>query len=140
VREDDDVGAVEPHRRVALRLAAVAVQEGPHAAKNIVRAIQGQPLEPFHYVDKGTLATIGRAAAVANFGRVKLSGLVAWLLWLFVHIFLLIGFRNRFLVLFGWAWTYFTYERGARLITGEPSPQVVSDQRTRPSRGEDAVA
>jgi NADH dehydrogenase len=60
-----------------------------------VRAIQGQPLEPFHYLDKGTLATIGRAAAVANFGRVKLSGLVAWLLWLFVHIFLLIGFRSR---------------------------------------------
>jgi len=103
-------------------LAAVAVQEGPHAAANIVRAVRGEPLVPFRYVDKGTLATIGRAAAVANFGRVHLSGFIAWLAWLFVHIFLLIGFRNRFVVMFEWAWTYLTYERGARLITGEVDP------------------
>jgi NADH dehydrogenase len=81
-------------------------------------------MEPFHYVDKGTLATIGRAAAVANFGRVKLSGLPAWLMWLFVHIFLLIGFRSRALVMFSWAWTYVTYDRGARLITGDVGPVV----------------
>jgi len=119
-----DLAILEQDGKPVTGLAAVAVQEGPHAAKNVVRAIHGQPLEPFHYVDKGTLATIGRAAAVANFGRVKLSGLVAWLMWLFVHIFLLIGFRNRFLVIFSWAWTYFTYDRGARLITGDVGPVV----------------
>jgi NADH dehydrogenase len=100
-------------------LASIAVQEGPHAARNVLHAVRGEPLEPFRYVDRGTLATIGRAAAVANFGRVHLSGLVAWLAWLFVHVFLLIGFRNRIVVVFSWAWTYFTYERGARLITGD---------------------
>ena len=73
---------------------------------------------PFHYWDKGSLATIGRAAAVAEFGRIHISGFVAWLAWLFVHILFLIGFRNRLLVFIQWAWSYVTYERGARLITG----------------------
>ena len=78
-----------------------------------------QPPRPaFHYWDKGSLATIGRAAAVADFGRIHISGFVAWLSWLFVHIFFLIGFRNRVLVFIQWAWSYVTYERGARLITG----------------------
>jgi NADH dehydrogenase len=72
----------------------------------------------FHYWDKGSLATIGRAAAVAQFGRIHISGFVAWLSWLFVHILFLIGFRNRLLVFIQWAWSYVTYERGARLITG----------------------
>jgi NADH dehydrogenase len=67
----------------------------------------------------GTLATIGRAAAVANFGWIKLSGFVAWVVWIFVHILLLIGFRNRFVVLFEWAWAYVTLQRSSRLITGE---------------------
>ena len=80
----------------------------------------GKAREPFRYVDKGTLATIGRAAAVTDLGRIHLTGLLAWLAWLFVHVFFLIGFRNRVLVIFSWAWTYFTHERGARLITGEP--------------------
>jgi NADH dehydrogenase len=89
------------------------------------RTSPGQP-EPsprvaFHYRDKGSLATIGRAAAVAQFGKIHISGFVAWLAWLFVHIFFLIGFRNRLLVLVQWAWSYFTYERGARLITGSSS-------------------
>ena len=98
-----------------------------------MRAIGGEPHAPFRYKDKGILATIGRAAAVASFGRVQVSGLVAWLMWLFVHIFLLIGFRNRFLVMFSWAWTYFTYERGARLITGEVGPVAgrVADAKCR---------
>ncbi len=99
-------------------LAPVAIQQGRHAARNILRAMPGEPGEPFRYVDKGNLATIGRAAAVAVFGRLKLSGFVAWLTWLFVHIFFLIGFRNRLAVLFEWAWAYFTYQRAARLITG----------------------
>ena len=135
-----DLAILEQDGKPVTGLAAVAVQEGPHAAKNILRAIQGQPLLPFHYVDKGTLATIGRAAAVAHFGRVKLSGLVAWLLWLFVHIFLLIGFRSRVAVIASWAWTYFTHDRGARLITGDVRA-VVSGAEMEPDRrdGEDAT-
>jgi NADH:ubiquinone reductase (H+-translocating) len=100
-------------------VAPVAIQQGRHAARNIVRARQGKPLEPFHYVDKGSLATIGRAAAVADFGRLKLSGFFAWLAWLLVHIFFLIGFRNRLVVMVDWAWAYFAYHRAARLITGD---------------------
>jgi NADH dehydrogenase len=123
-----DLAILEQDGKPVTGLAAVAVQEGPHAARNVGRAVRGLPLEPFRYTDKGILATIGRAAAVASFGRVRLSGLVAWLVWLFVHVFLLIGFRNRFLVMFSWAWTYFTYERGARLITGEVGPVVAGRQ------------
>lgn len=99
-------------------LAAVAVQEGKHAALNILRVRQGLTSKPFHYRDMGTLATIGRAAAVANFGWIKMSGFLAWVIWIFVHIFLLIGFRNRIVVLFEWAWAYLSFQRSARLITG----------------------
>lgn len=100
-------------------VAPAAIQEGPHVARNIVRAVDGKPMLPFKYWDKGSLATIGRAAAVADFGGpMKFGGFFAWMSWLVIHIFFLIGFRNRFLVLTQWAWAYFTYERGARLITG----------------------
>jgi NADH dehydrogenase len=99
-------------------LAPVAMQQGKATAKNIERELRGNPRQNFHYLDKGSLATIGRAAAVAQFGKVHISGFLAWLSWLFVHIFFLIGFRNRIIVLIQWAWAYFTYERGARLITG----------------------
>jgi NADH dehydrogenase len=102
-------------------LAAVAVQEGVWAAQNIGRDLRGAPRIPFRYVDKGLLATIGRKAAVAEFGRIHLSGGFAWIVWLFVHILLLVGFRNRLIVLVEWAWSYFTPERSARLIT-DPSP------------------
>ena len=98
-------------------LAPAALQEGRHAARNIRRALAGEPALPFHYVDKGELATIGRAAAVADVRGVRFSGLVAWLTWLFVHIFFLIGFRNRVAVILQWAWSYLTFKRGARLIT-----------------------
>jgi len=100
-------------------VAPVAIQQGRHAARNILRLVKGQPSEPFKYLDKGRLATIGRAAGVADLGSLKFSGYIAWLAWLFVHIFFLIGFRNRFVVLFEWAWAYFTNQRGARLITGD---------------------
>ena len=96
----------------------VAIQEGRHAAKNALRSLAGRPLEPFHFFDKGTMAVIGRAAAVAEIAGLHLSGFLAWLTWCFVHIFFLIGFRNRFVVMFEWAWTYVTGKRGARLITG----------------------
>lgn len=100
-------------------VAPVAIQQGRHAAEQILRACRGEPSRAFRYVDKGSLATIGRAAAVADFGTIRISGFFAWLTWLFVHIFFLIGFRNRFVVLFEWAWAYLTYQRAARLITGD---------------------
>jgi NADH dehydrogenase len=100
-------------------VAPAAIQQGKTTARNIARDLQGQPRRNFHYVNKGNLATIGRAAAIAQFGKIHISGFIAWLSWLFVHIFFLIGFRNRLMVLIQWAWSYFTYERGARLITGD---------------------
>jgi NADH dehydrogenase len=103
-------------------VAPAAIQEGTHTSKNIARMINGQPVLPFRYRDKGSLATIGRAAGVADFGRLKLSGFIAWSAWLAVHIFFLIGFRNRVLVILQWAWAYITYQRGARLITGKVEP------------------
>jgi len=105
--------------RVIPGVAPVAMQEGRAVARNIGRELSGEPRRNFHYVNKGNLATIGRAAAVAEFGKVHISGFLAWLAWLFVHIFFLIGFRNRIIVMIQWAWSYFTYERGARLITGD---------------------
>ena len=99
-------------------VAPAAMQEGTFVAKTIRRDLTGRPRENFKYWDKGSLATIGRAAAVAQFGKIHISGFVAWLSWLFIHIFFLIGFRNRLLVFIQWAWSYMTYERGARLITG----------------------
>ncbi|WP_437602863.1 NAD(P)/FAD-dependent oxidoreductase [Sorangium sp. So ce590] len=107
-------------------VAPAAIQAGRHAARNIARTVRGLPRLPFRYRDKGAMATIGRAAAVADFGKVKLSGFPAWLAWLFVHIVFLIGFRSRFLVLFSWALSYLTYQRASRLITGE-TPQLVED-------------
>ena len=107
-------------------IAPVAILEGRFVAKLIRKEIErgetlsGQPArrDPFRYWDKGSLATIGRAAAVAQFGKIHISGFLAWLAWLFVHILFLIGFRNRMLVFIQWSWSYFTYERSARLITG----------------------
>src|SRR5438105_5601365 len=99
-------------------VAPVAMQEGTFAAHAIRRDLAHEARGKFHYVDKGSLATIGRAAAVAQFGKIHISGFIAWLAWLFIHIFFLIGFRNRLIVLIQWAWSYLTYERGARLITG----------------------
>jgi NADH dehydrogenase len=100
-------------------VAPAAIQQGKSAARNIARDLEGKPRQQFHYLNKGSLATIGRAAAIAQFGKIHISGFIAWLSWLFVHIFFLIGFRNRIIVLIQWAWSYFTYERGARLITGD---------------------
>jgi NADH:ubiquinone reductase (H+-translocating) len=100
-------------------IAPVAMQEGKAAAHNIGAELRGEPRKNFRYFNKGNLATIGRAAAVAEFGKIHISGFLAWLAWLFIHVFFLIGFRNRIIVMVQWAWSYFTYERGARLITGD---------------------
>jgi NADH:quinone reductase (non-electrogenic) len=113
-----DLAAFEQDGRLVPGVAPAAMQMGRHAAHNIRRSLAGQPHVPFRYVDKGSLATIGRKAAVADFGRLRFSGLLAWLAWIGVHVFFLIGFRNRFVVLFSWAWAYFTYQRSARLIVG----------------------
>ncbi|HTQ04764.1 MAG TPA: NAD(P)/FAD-dependent oxidoreductase [Polyangiaceae bacterium] len=99
-------------------VAPAAVQEARHTARNILRAMHGEPLVPFRYRNKGSLATIGRSAAVADLTKVKLSGPLAWLAWLFLHLFFLVGFRNRVFVLFEWIWSFVSYDRGARLITG----------------------
>jgi NADH dehydrogenase len=98
-------------------VAPVAIQMGQSVAGNIQRQLHGQPLAPFRYRDQGTLATIGRNAAVANVYGLKLSGFPAWVMWLVIHIIQLIGFRNKLFVLINWAWDYFFYERAARLIT-----------------------
>jgi NADH dehydrogenase len=109
-------------------VAPVAIQEGRYVAKVIRESVESAGTssgvskaalhKTFHYFDKGSLATIGRSAAIAQFGKIHISGFLAWLSWLFIHIMFLIGFRNRLLVMIQWAWSYFTYERGARLITG----------------------
>jgi NADH:ubiquinone reductase (H+-translocating) len=116
-----DLAAVRQDGSSVPGVAPAAIQEGRHAASNIARAVAGESHAPFRYVDKGSLATIGRAAGVADFGRLRLRGFPAWFAWLAVHVFFLIGFRNRFIVIFEWAWAYFTHARGARLITGEES-------------------
>jgi NADH dehydrogenase len=111
-----DLALIEQDGQPVPGVAPAAMQMGAHAAANVVRAARGEPMAPFRYRDKGSLATVGRRRAVAQLGSLRLSGFVAWVAWLAVHIFFLIGFRNRFLVLFNWAWAYMTYDRGARLI------------------------
>lgn len=100
-------------------VAPVAMQQGATAAESIRRAIHGLPAKPFRYKDRGSMATIGRNAAIAEIGRLRLAGFVAWLAWLFIHVMNLVGYRNRFAVVLQWLWAYFTFQRGARLITGE---------------------
>ncbi len=103
-------------------VSPVAMQMGQAVARNIQNALAGKAHETFRYVDKGSMATIGRHAAIADVAGLKLSGLPAWLAWLGLHLFFLIGFRNRLSALFNWSWMYFTYQRGARLITGRAKP------------------
>ena len=114
VKQDD--GALVPG------VAPAAMQEGRYAARAIVDLMHDKPIfgHPFKYLDKGSLATIGRSKAVGDFpGNIHVSGFIAWMAWLFIHILYLISFRNRFIVLFEWAWAYLTFQRGARLITGK---------------------
>jgi NADH dehydrogenase len=100
-------------------VAPVAIQQGKRAGRNILALIAGEPQQPFRYFDKGQMATIGRRAAVFDAFGVRLTGFLAWIGWLFVHLIALIGFRNRLIVLANWVYNYFTYDRGVRLITGE---------------------
>jgi NADH:ubiquinone reductase (H+-translocating) len=108
-------------------LAPVAMQQGIAAAANIMRDLAQKPRKPFRYLDKGTMAVIGRSFAVTEIGKLKFAGLFAWLTWLFVHIMYLVGHRNRVIVLINWAWSYFTFKRGARLITLHSWKESVPD-------------
>jgi NADH:ubiquinone reductase (H+-translocating) len=118
-----DLAHVEEEGRQIPGVAQPAMQMGRHAAQEIAQDMAGKPRTKFHYFDKGDMATIGRHAAVANVRwpfKAHWSGTLAWLSWVSVHLFFLIGFRNRLAVFFSWAWTYLTFNRGARLITGSP--------------------
>ncbi|MHB1167768.1 MAG: NAD(P)/FAD-dependent oxidoreductase [Longimicrobiales bacterium] len=115
-----DLAHIEQDGRQVPGVAPAAIQMGKHAARVLRAAVAGEPRPAFRYRDKGNLATIGRARAVAEIAGAKLSGLVAWLVWAFVHILYLIGFRNRLVVMIEWAWSYLWFKRGIRLITGSP--------------------
>jgi NADH dehydrogenase len=116
-----DVALVEDGGAPLPMLAQPAMQMGVRAARNIAALLAGRPLEPFRFRDPGTLATIGRNAAVAWIGGFGFTGFVAWVVWLVVHLVQLIGFRNKLVVLINWAWDYFAYERASRLV-GPPAP------------------
>jgi NADH dehydrogenase len=126
-----DLAHIEIDGALVPGVAPAAMQQGRQTAVNIARSLRGQPHQPFRYRDKGMLATIGRGAAVAKIGPIKASGHLAWLLWLFIHIYFLIGFRNRLIVMIHWAWLYATFDRGARLIT-EPLKQPLIESRAVP--------
>ncbi len=113
-----DLAAVTQGAGLVPAVAPAAVQAGRHAAENVLRALSSQSLEPFRYVDRGSLATIGRSAAVADLGRLQIAGPIAWIAWLVLHVAFLVGFRNRAIVVFQWAWSFISFDRGARLITG----------------------
>jgi NADH dehydrogenase len=121
-----DLAHVEQDGRLVPGVAPAALQQGAHAAENVLRRIGNQPTRPFVYRDYGNMATIGRASAIADFGWFRASGLVGWLLWLFVHIMQLTGFRNRVAVLTEWAWAYVTHQRGVRLITAPAADEAAS--------------
>lgn len=113
-------------------VAQVAMQQGMMAVSNVLRAIEGQPREKFVYNDKGNMATIGRSAAIVEMGKTHISGFFAWCMWLAVHIIFLIGFRNKISVFITWVWSYITYKRGARLITGHRmdagTPEMINNE------------
>ena len=117
-----DIAAATSDGKPVPGVSPAAKQMGRIAARNILRRIKSQETVAFRYRDYGSLATIGRKAAVAMLGRIKFSGFSAWLFWLFVHVYFLIGFRNRLIVLMDWAWAYLTFERNARIIAGSGEP------------------
>ena len=113
-----DLASVQHNDRPVPGVAPAAKQMGRHVARAIRAQLDGLPTPAFRYKDYGNLATIGRMAAIVHFGKLKLSGLLAWWFWLAAHVFFLIGFRNRLVVLLNWAWAYWSYQRGARIILG----------------------
>jgi NADH:ubiquinone reductase (H+-translocating) len=129
----DTAACTDASGRLLPGVAPVAKQQGEHVAKCIIAAIKGKPHSPFKYRNYGNLATIGRNRAVACFGRIRVSGHVAWLLWCVAHIWFLSGYRNRFVVGANWFWNYLTFARGARLITGDVGPDLPATLVSRPA-------
>ncbi len=123
-----DVVAMEQENQALPGVAQMAIQSGRHAAHNVLRLVAGEASENFWYDDKGTMATIGRARAVAEAGTLRFDGLLAWLMWLFVHVMALVGFRNRLAVLGEWTWAYLSWQRSARVIL-EGDHESVHDER-----------
>ncbi len=114
-----DLAAIESNGKLVPGVAPAAMQMGSHVADSIERLVHGETPRPFKYWDKGSMATIGKSAAIAELpGGIKLSGFLAWMAWLLIHVLFLMGFRNRFIVLFEWAWGYFTWQKSARILTG----------------------
>jgi NADH:ubiquinone reductase (H+-translocating) len=113
-----DLASLQQDGKPVPGVAPAAKQMGARAARNMLARIAGRPTQPFHYKDWGALATIGRHSAVAQLPKVSFSGFFAWWFWLLLHIYFLIGFRSRLIVLINWAWAYFTYARAARIILG----------------------
>ena len=125
-----DLAAATSDGKPVPGVSPAAKQMGRTAARNILLRMQGKPTEAFRYKDYGSLATIGRKSAVAQVGKIKFSGLPAWLFWLFVHVYFLIGFRSRLMVMTDWAWAYFTFQRNARLVVGtDDEPDVLEGGR-----------
>jgi NADH dehydrogenase len=127
-----DVASLQQDGKPVFGVAPAAMQAGKHSASNIRRMIAKEPPQPFRYVDKGSLATLGRKAGIADIRGLHLSGFIAWAAWLLIHVFFLIGFRNRVLVLLEWAWSYLTFQRGARLITGAAPKTLEETPKTIP--------
>jgi len=123
-----DLATITQDGKLVPGIAPAAKQMGRHVAQTIRARLAGRNSSPFRYRDYGTLATIGRSRAVAQFGRLKVSGFLAWVLWSVAHVYFLIGFRNRFVVALNWAWSYITFERGSRLITGMDARQEAKHQ------------
>ncbi len=113
-----DLAHLEQNGKLVPGVAPAAMQQGRYAAETILARLQGRNLGPFHYFNKGSLAVIGRAAGVADFGKLRFHGFLAWFLWLFIHLMYLVQFRNRLIVFLRWGIQFFTFDRGARLITG----------------------
>lgn len=128
-----DLAYLEQDGSMLPGVAQVAMQQGVHAAHNVMRQVAGKSLLPFQYKDKGAMATIGRNAAVARFGDRLYTGFVAWVMWLVVHVFFLVGFRNRITVLLNWAWNYVFYERVVRLILPNMAPTAPQAPATAPA-------
>jgi len=113
-----DVAAMitEKYPRGLPGVAPAAIQQGKHLAKNLLKLINKEPMEPFEYFDKGSMATVGRNRAVVDIGKIRFQGIFAWFVWMFVHLMSLVGFRNKLVVFVNWVWSYFSYDRGTRLI------------------------
>jgi len=128
----DTAAVAAPNGSMLAGVAPVAKQQGQYIARALVARSKGQTFGPFRYRDYGLLATIGRSRAVAQLGGLHISGFLAWVLWSVAHVYFLIGFRNRFIVALNWAWSYITFQRGSRLITGLYACQL--DDMRQPER------